>query len=133
MLSTYEGCMSLDPLASYWTLDSSFLEDVYDNWKFFISVWFAQDSSSLWAFILFTCGTEERFDITKDSLEGFQIDDLDLPLGLSMLTSSEMALTSSKWCIAKVWKEDFIFANSLLGTTIQDGGMKERSNEKSGV
>ena len=50
---------------------------------------------------------------------------MDLPLGASMLMSSEMALTSIEQFIAELIEKEFLFAISLLSTTIQDGGMKE--------
>jgi len=42
--------------------------------------------------------------------------------------SSEELLIFTGLDIAEVLKEKFIFVISLLGTTIQDGGMKERSD-----
>ena len=41
---------------------------------------------------------------------------------------TERLWTSTELDIAKMLKGKSLFAISLLGTTIQDGGMKERSN-----
>jgi len=46
-----------------------------------------------------------------------------------MLISSEM-LASTKLDIAEKLRKEFVFAISLLGTTIQDGSMKEKSNDE---
>jgi len=42
--------------------------------------------------------------------------------------SSEIALTFIEWFIAKLIEKEFISTLSLLGTTIQDGSIKERSD-----
>jgi len=44
-----------------------------------------------------------------------------------MFISSETVLESIGLDITELQTEEFIFANSILGTTIQDGGMRERS------
>jgi len=47
-----------------------------------------------------------------------------------MLISSEMLLASTRLDIAEKLRKEFVFAISLLGTTIQDGSMKEKSNDE---
>ena len=51
---------------------------------------------------------------------------LDLPLGLSMLMSSNTLLVLLRLDIADKVKW-YLFTISLLGTTIQDGGIEERN------
>ena len=51
---------------------------------------------------------------------------LDLPLGLSMLMSSDTLLVSLRLDIAEELK-GYLFTISPLGATIQDGGIEERS------
>ena len=53
---------------------------------------------------------------------------IDLPLVSSILMSSERLWTSTELDIAEMLKGKILFAISLLGATIQDGGMKERSD-----
>ena len=115
-------------LASSWLLDILFLRVAYDSWKFCFSVWSAHDGLSFWVSILSTYKTEERSEWVDSSHERFELNELDLPLKAFMFTSLEMALTSIEWFIAKLIGKEFMFAIFLLDTTIQDGGMKERSN-----
>ena len=55
---------------------------------------------------------------------------MNLSLGSSMLISSEMLLASTRLDIAEKLRKEFVFAISLLDTTIQDGSMKEKSNDE---
>jgi len=61
------------------------------------------------------------------SLKEFLLMMLDLPLELSLLMSSNMLLLLLRLDIAEELKW-YLFAISLLGATIQDGGIEERSN-----
>ena len=67
----------------------------------------------------------------EDSLELFLEEDGDFPLGGSILISSIFRLEYV--CARVVLEETFdeveniLFANSLMGATIQDGGKRERS------
>ena len=72
--------------------------------------------------------TEEALDITEDSLEEFMLETVVLPLEVLIWISSEIALNLRGLDIAKIEGIMFVFTISLLGTTIQDGSMKERSN-----
>ena len=72
-------------------------------------------------------GTDKRSEWANGFLKELGLDAMDLPLSSSILMSSEKALTSIEWDIAKILIEEFIFAISLLDTIIQDNGMKERS------
>ena len=58
----------------------------------------------------------------------FRLDNKNLPLGLFMLTSSEIVLTSTELDKAELLKEIYVFTISLLGATIQDSDMREKSN-----
>ena len=64
----------------------------------------------------------------KVTLEELQLETIDLPLGSFILMSSEKLLTSTRLGITKILKEEFLFAISLLDITIQDSGIKERSD-----
>jgi len=66
-------------------------------------------------------------ELADSSLERFMLDMLDLSLEAFMQTSSKILLSSLELDIAKVVEKVFLFAISLLGTTIQDGGIEERS------
>ena len=68
------------------------------------------------------------YEYAKVALKEIQLNTLNLLLSLSMLMSSEKLLISTRLDIAKMLKNNFIFAISLLGATIQDSGMKERSD-----
>ena len=46
-----------------------------------------------------------------------------------MLTFSKTTLEQSEINIVELYTEEFIIANSLLGTTIQDGSIRKRSND----
>jgi len=65
-------------------------------------------------------------EAVKCSLEEFLLTILDLPLGLSMLISSDTLLVSLRLDIAEELK-GYLFTIFLLGATIQDGGIEERS------
>ena len=53
---------------------------------------------------------------------------VDLPLGAPIYIFSKIPLKSAGLDMAERIVKEFIFAISLLGTTIQDGGMRERSD-----
>jgi len=61
-------------------------------------------------------------------LDIFRLDNKNLSLGLFMLTSSKIVLTSTKLDKAELLKEIYVFTISLLGATIQDSDMREKSN-----
>ena len=54
------------------------------------------------------------------------LETLDLPLGTPIWIFSKTTLNSTELDMAGVEENMFEFAISLLGTTIQDGGMRER-------
>ena len=83
----------------------------------------------LWAFMWVAYLIEEALDITEDSLKEFILEMIVLPLGTSIWVSLETALDLKGLDIAEIKEIIFVFAISLLDTTIQDGGMKERSND----
>ena len=70
---------------------------------------------------------EEALKSIDNFLDKFVLDIVVLPLGVSIWISSETALNSRELDIAKVKEEIFEFTISLLDTTIQDDGMRERS------
>ena len=65
-------------------------------------------------------------ETVKCSLKKFLLTILDLPLGLSILMSSNTLLVSLRLDIAEELK-GYLFTISLLGTTIQDSGIEKRS------
>jgi len=71
---------------------------------------------------------DDTLDSTEDSLDELVLETIDLPLGAPIGTSSEPALDFTGLDMAEVEVKMFEFAISLLGATIQDGGMRERSN-----
>jgi len=71
---------------------------------------------------------DDTLDSTEDSLDELVLETTDLPLGASIGTSSELALDFTGLDMAEVEVKMFEFTISLLGATIQDGGMRERSN-----
>ena len=84
--------------------------------------------------ILSQYGTKEVVERIEDSLELLADLDNNLPLGVSTLMSISMfEQVHSKMLVDRdsVAVESVIFANSLIGTTIQDGGKRERSNDVS--
>ena len=72
--------------------------------------------------------TEEALDSIDNSLDEFILATVDLPLGAPIWISSETQLESARLDMAEEVIKGFMFAISLLGATIQDGGMKERSD-----
>jgi len=70
------------------------------------------------------------FECVKVALELIGLSAIDLSLISSILTSSERLWTSTELDIAEMLKGKNLFAISLLGATIQDGGMKERSDNE---
>ena len=65
----------------------------------------------------------------KDFLKVLELDILDLSLGISMLMFLEIQLESIKCNIVDFWVEKkVVITNSLMDTTIQDGGIRERSS-----
>jgi len=87
----------------------------------------AQFRPSLWISIHFEYAIEEVLELAKDFLEKFLLTTLNLPLELSMLMSSNTLLISLRLDIVEEVKL-YLFVISLLGATIQDGGIEERSN-----
>ena len=90
-----------------------------------------QRGLSLCNSILVWYGTEDAFECMDDSLELLLEGDADLPLGMSM--SMSISILAGIWAIrlvdrALVVVESVIFADSLMGATMQDGGKRERSN-----
>lgn len=72
---------------------------------------------------------EETLDSTDNSLNIFVLEMIVLPLEPLIWTFSKIALDSRGLAIAKEEEEIFKFAISLLGATIQNSGIKERSND----
>ena len=70
---------------------------------------------------------EKALKSTDDSLDKFVLDIVALPLEASIWMFSEMTLNSRGLDIAEVKEEMFEFAISLLSTTMQDSGTRERS------
>ena len=75
--------------------------------------------------------TEEALDITDDFLDEIVLDMVVLPLVALIWIFSGMVLNSWGLDIAENKEEVFKFAISLLGTIIQDGGTRKRSNDSS--
>ena len=71
---------------------------------------------------------EKALDSMDDTLDEFALVMADLPLGALIWISSEIPLEFIRLDMAEEVVKEFIFANSLLGTTIQDSGMKERND-----
>ena len=74
----------------------------------------------------------EELGTAKFNWEKVLLQALDLPLGPSIVISSDTLLELLRLDIAKKLKMD-LFAISLLGTTIQDGGIGERSDQTCNV
>ena len=72
---------------------------------------------------------EEALKSTDDFLNEFALDIVALLLGVSIWMSLEIALDSRGLDIAEVEEKMFEFTISLLGVTIQDDSMRERSND----
>jgi len=68
------------------------------------------------------------FECVEVALELIGLSAIELPLILFILTSLERLWASTELYIAEMLKEKNLLTISLLGTTIQDSGMKERSN-----
>ena len=71
---------------------------------------------------------KDTLDSTDESLEEFVLAMMVLPLEASMLMFSDTPLISQRLDMAEVGAKRFVFAISLLDTTIQDGSMKERGD-----
>jgi len=69
---------------------------------------------------------EGTLDNMEDSLDELKLETMDLPLGAPIGTSSEIALDFTGLDMADMEVKMFEFTISLLGTIIQDGGMRER-------
>ena len=82
----------------------------------------------LWASMQVAYSMEEALDITEDSLIEFMLETVVLPLGVHIWMFSETALDLRELDIAEIEEIMFVFIISLLGATIQDDGMKERSD-----
>ena len=70
------------------------------------------------------------FECIEVALELIGLSAIDLSLISSILMSFERLWTSTELDIAEMLKRKNLFAISLLGATIQDGGMKERSDNE---
>jgi len=70
---------------------------------------------------------EKALKSTDDSLDKFVLDIVALPLEAPIWMFSEMTLNSRGLDIAELKEEMFEFAISLLSTTMQDSGTRERS------
>ena len=70
---------------------------------------------------------EETLECANNSLELWIAD---LPLGVSISMSIFMLFWTIGLKSVLVSKGNNVFANSLLGATIQDGGTRERSEDK---
>ena len=71
----------------------------------------------------------EMLECANNFLEILALDKADLPLEMSISVSILLWLKVMVAVEVLKLKENNIFANSLLGTTIQDGGTRERSND----
>ena len=69
---------------------------------------------------------EGTLDNMEDSLDELELETMDLPLGAPIGTFSEIALDFTGLDMADMEVKMFEFTISLLGTIIQDGGMRER-------
>jgi len=87
----------------------------------------AQFRSLLWISIHFEYAIEKVLELAEDFSEEFLLIILNLPLKSSMLMSSNTLLVSLRLDIVEGVKL-YLFVISLLGTTIQDGGIEERSD-----
>jgi len=70
------------------------------------------------------------FECVEVALELIGLSAIDLSLISSILMSFERLWTSTELDIAEMLKRKNLFAISLLGATIQDGGIKERSDNE---
>ena len=73
---------------------------------------------------------DEVLEETNEFLELALLEEVDIPLMMSQSTS--MSILEGNWAIEKCVVPDAefekcIFTTSLMGTTIQDGGKRERS------
>ena len=127
LLTWDKGMLSM-LLAGTWMFDFPSLGVTYDSWKSSSSVWFAQLESMLWASMWAEYSIEDALESTDDSLDEFALAMVDLPLGAPIYISSKIPLKSAGLDMAERIVKEFIFTISLLGTTIQDGGMRERSD-----
>jgi len=68
------------------------------------------------------------FKCIEDALELLALELTDQPLGMSISISTAMLLQSACGLQSKLKSNGkYVFAKSLLGATIQDGGIRERS------
>ena len=75
---------------------------------------------------------DDALESINDSLELILLEEADLSLMMSIsmfisIVDGKQAIC--KDCMVVVEVENNVFTNSLMGTTIQDGGKKERSND----
>ena len=108
-------------------LDSSPKGIICDSLKSSSSVWLAQLGLALWTSIWAEYLIEEALNSIEDSLDKLVLETLDLPLEAPICISSETTLDFTGLDMAEVEERMFEFTISLLGATIQDSGMKERS------
>ena len=73
---------------------------------------------------------DEALETIEMLLELILLEEVDLPL---VMSSMSMSIADSKWAIFEslelmVEVESCLFANSLIGATMQDGGIGKRSD-----
>jgi len=72
---------------------------------------------------------EDTSECVNNALELLTLEEADLPLGVSMSISIfEMSRTVGLTIVSLDTEEFSVFTNSLMDTTIQDGGKRERSD-----
>ena len=101
---------------------------IYNNLKSSSSVWLAQLGSALWVSIQAEYSMENALESTDDSIDEFVLAIVDLFLGASICISLETSLDSAGLDMTKVVVKRFVFAIFLLGATIHNGSMRERSD-----
>ena len=75
-------------------------------------------------------GIDEASETTEALLELILLEEVDLPL---VILSTSMSVVDGKWAIFEslelmIEVKSCLFANSLMSTTMQDSGTRERSN-----
>ena len=81
-------------------------------------------------FILKWYGIDEASETTEALLELILLKEVDFPL---VILSTSMSVVDGKWAIFEsleliIEVKSFLFANSIMSTTMQDSGIEERSN-----
>jgi len=110
---------------------SSVFRDTYDKespWNSVCLTCSAQEELLLKANILSAYKIDKVLELTNNFLELLVLEMLDQPFGMLISMSMFMLLWAGGLDSKLRFKEKYVFAKSLLGTTIQDGNMRERSN-----